>query len=265
MTEARQPEPPGDSTSLSHDDWYDGSIRLWQPRKGFRATTDAVLLAAAVPEGAGAALEPGAGVGAASLALARRLPDVEVTAVEKDPLMAGLLARNVAENGYGDRIKAIEGDVFDAGTARGWRGRFDRVFLNPPYNDAASSLPDDGARRGAMAEADLARWIGLAVSCLGPKGRMVMVSRSDRLPEILAGLEAAGAGEVVARPVHSHAGKPAIRVLLAARKGVGGPLALLPPLVMRAGKGEELDPEMEAVSHGRAAIDMSHPRRRRSG
>ena len=246
---------------LSHDDWYDGSLKLWQPLKGLRATTDAVLLAAAVPERAGAALELGAGTGAASLALARRLRHIRITAVEKDPLLAGLLARNIGENGLAERIEAVEADVFDADSARPWRERFDNVFLNPPYNDAASSLSGDTLRRGAMAEADLARWVGLAAACLRPKGRMVLVSRSDRLPEILAGLERAGAGEVVALPVHSLAGQPAIRVLLSARKGIEGPMALLPPLVMRAGEGGEPTPGMRAISHGRAAIDMAHPAR----
>ena len=261
MTDDGRPGDGAASPELSHDDWYDGSIKLHQPRKGLRATTDAVLLAAAVPDKARVGLELGAGAGAASLALACRLPGISITAVEKDPLLAGLLARNVEENGYADRIEAVEADVFDREAAGSWQGRFDHVFLNPPYNDAASSLSGDARRREAMAETDLGRWIGVATSCLEPKGRMLMISRSDRLPEILDGLAGAGAGEVVARPVHSRADQPAIRVLIAARKGVGGPMALLPPLVLQAGEDGELGGEMKSVSHDRAAIDMVHPAR----
>ena len=246
---------------LSQDDWYDGSLRLWQPLRGLRATTDAVLLAAAVPERAREALELGAGAGAASLALARRLAHVRITAVEKDPLLASLLVRNIEENGFAGRIAAVGADIFDADSNRAWRGQFDHVFLNPPYNDAASSMSGDAMRRGAMAEADLVRWVDLAVACLRSKGRLVMVSRNDRLPEILAGLEGAGAGETVALPVHSLADQPAIRVLLAARKGIKGPMALLPPLVLSTGEGGEPTPAMRAISHDRAAIDMAHPAR----
>ena len=248
---------------LSHDSWYDGSLRLWQPRKGFRATTDAVLLAAAVPAKAGTALELGAGAGAACLALACRLPQIRITAVEGDPLMADLLVRNIEENGYADRIEAVNANIFDAAGSSLWRGRRELVFMNPPYNDAGSSLSSDASRRDAMAEQDLSRWIRLAAGCLEPKGRLVMISRSDRLPEILEGLSAAGAGEVVVRPVHSLPGQPAIRVLLAARKGVRGPLALLAPLLLDDGKGSGSSREMQAVSHGRAAIDMAHPARGR--
>ena len=251
------------SPELSHDDWYDGSLKLWQPLKGLRATTDAVLLAAAVPEQAASALELGAGTGAASLALARRLAHVRITAVEKDPLLAGLLARNIEENGFAERLGAVEADIFDGDSNRAWRGQFDHVFLNPPYNDAASSISGDALRRGAMAEADLARWVDLAAACLRPKGRVVLISRSDRLPEILTGLEGAGVGEAATLPVHSLAGQPAIRVLLTARKGIEGPMALLPPLILSA-KGGEPTPEMRAISHDRASIDMTHPARPQS-
>lgn len=252
---------PPETTSLSHDDWYDGSLKLWQPSDGFRATTDAVLLAAAVPERAKIVLELGAGGGAASLALARRLPHIRVTAAENNPLMAGLLARNAEENGYAEQIEAVEADIFDPALSRSWEGRYDHVFFNPPYNDAASSLSDNTQRRSAMAGTDPARWVGLAATCLKPKGRLVMISRSDRLPEILEGVARAGAGEAVVRPVHSQADQPAIRFLLAARKGIVGPLAMLPPLVLRSGAEDGLSPEMRAISHDRAAIDMAHPAR----
>jgi len=54
-----------------------------QPETGFRAGLDAVMLAAAVPDGA-TALELGAGAGTASLCLAARLPSIAITGIEID-------------------------------------------------------------------------------------------------------------------------------------------------------------------------------------
>jgi len=53
------------------DTFLDGRVIARQPQTGFRAGLDAVMLAAAVPDGANA-LELGAGAGTASLCLAAR-------------------------------------------------------------------------------------------------------------------------------------------------------------------------------------------------
>ena len=261
---------PTSSPPLTHDRWYDGSLTLWQPEAGFRATTDAVLLAASIPDSTRHAIELGAGGGAASLALAMRfkamrLPSIgleglTITAVERDPLMAELLHRNIAENGFADSIRAVEADIFDPSMAKAWQGRHDLAFCNPPYNDVASSQSGDARRRGAVAADDLGGWVDAALGCLAARGRIVMISRSDRLDEILAALSRADTGEVVIRPVHGQVGNPAIRVLMTARKGISGPMTLLPPLVLRQGDG--LTPEMERISHQRAAIDLLAPGRK---
>ena len=38
--------------ALTRDRWYDGNLWLTQPATGFRATSDAVMLAASVPDAA---------------------------------------------------------------------------------------------------------------------------------------------------------------------------------------------------------------------
>src|SRR6185295_7639598 len=73
---------------------------------------DAILLAAATPARAGdRAVDLGAGVGAAGLALAVRVPDVEVILVEIDPDLAGIAAGNIAQNGLDSRARAVTLDV----------------------------------------------------------------------------------------------------------------------------------------------------------
>ncbi|MEL6264223.1 MAG: methyltransferase, partial [Pseudomonadota bacterium] len=60
---------------MTHDRLLGGRVGLTQPRQGYRAATDPVLLAAAVPAAAGeTVLELGIGAGAAVLCLAARVP-----------------------------------------------------------------------------------------------------------------------------------------------------------------------------------------------
>ena len=73
----------------SEDALLGGKLTLRQPLRGHRFGHDAVLLAAATPARKGEhAIELGAGVGAAGLALARRVEGLAVTLIELDPNLA---------------------------------------------------------------------------------------------------------------------------------------------------------------------------------
>ena len=68
-------------------------------RNGHRVGHDAILLAAATFAHAGEQIiDLGAGVGAAGLAVARRIDGVAVTLVEIDPALAALASENAARN-----------------------------------------------------------------------------------------------------------------------------------------------------------------------
>src|ERR1700744_644547 len=79
------------SGELTEDAFLGGQLRLRQPRTGHRAGHDAMLLAAATPAlPAQRVVECGAGVGAAGLALARRVAGTKLVLVEIDPGLAKL-------------------------------------------------------------------------------------------------------------------------------------------------------------------------------
>jgi tRNA1Val (adenine37-N6)-methyltransferase len=89
-----------DENQLTDDKFLCGRLRLLQPEKGYRAATDAVLLAAACPAVAGqSVLDLGCGAGAASLCLAARVPGLRLTGLEVQPEYADLARRNAARNG----------------------------------------------------------------------------------------------------------------------------------------------------------------------
>ena len=245
------------ASELTCNSWYDGSLKLVQAKKGLRATTDAVLLAASVPTSAQHPLELGAGAGAVCLAFARRCEGVPISAVEIDPIQSELLRYNIIENGFIDLIKVHESDA--CASVASWHGQHDVVLMNPPYNDKESSLSSDKMRRQSMAVGDLGEWIEAGYKALLTKGYLVMISRTDRLAEILSVMSGARRGvrfgDISIKPVHSFANKAAGRVLLLARKDSGGGLSLLPPLILRQ-SAEILDPVMYEIENNRRGINL---------
>src|SRR3954463_13088702 len=91
---------------VTEDAVLGGRLTLRQPRRGHRVGHDAILLAAATEARAGEhAVELGAGVGAAGLALAQRTPGLKVTLVEIDATLAALAHENAARNGLAERVR----------------------------------------------------------------------------------------------------------------------------------------------------------------
>src|SRR5690348_2457623 len=98
--------------STSEDALLGGKLTLRQPLRGHRFGHDAVLLAAATPARAGEhAIELGAGVGAAGLALARRVEGLAVTLIELDPSLAALARENAARNSLAGRVRVVCLDI----------------------------------------------------------------------------------------------------------------------------------------------------------
>src|SRR5689334_22694661 len=85
-------EPAGDVTD---DLFLGGRLRLRQPKRGHRAGHDAMLLAAATAARTGDRVADfGAGVGAAGLAVAIRVPGIDLVLVEIDETLAALARTN---------------------------------------------------------------------------------------------------------------------------------------------------------------------------
>src|SRR3954452_11053277 len=86
-------------SDVTEDAFLGGALRLRQLKSGHRAGHDAMLLAAATPARPGDRVaDLGAGVGAAGLAVARRVAGIDLALVEIDEELAGLARGNAAEN-----------------------------------------------------------------------------------------------------------------------------------------------------------------------
>jgi tRNA1(Val) A37 N6-methylase TrmN6 len=226
--------------------------------RGHRFGHDSVLLAAVTPAQPGQhAIELGAGVGAAGLALAHRVGGLIVTLVEIDPALVALARENAARNALAERVRAVcldvateAGEFAAAGLAP---GSADHVLMNPPFNAPHNQSPDD-ARRLARTAPDetLARWLRAAARLLRPRGTVALIWRADGLGDVLTAF-AAGFGAVTVLPVHPKPGATAIRVLVRGVKDSGAPLTLLPGLVLADAENRP-SADAQAVLRGGAAL-----------
>ncbi|CUU43098.1 tRNA1(Val) (adenine(37)-N6)-methyltransferase [Blastochloris viridis] len=233
-----------------------GRLRLLQPARGHRVGHDAILLAAAVPALPGErAVDLGAGVGAAGLAVAARVPGLSMVLVEIDPGLAALAGENAARNGLAGRVTVVAADVATVGRADGppAAGAFDQVLCNPPFLDPSrhAASPDAGKRGAHMPDRPRCHWIAAAGRLLQPGGTLTLIDRADALAGVLADLgDRWGAVEVV--PVHPRPDAPASRVLVRARKGRRTPLSLRPPLVLAEPDGRPSTAAEAALRRGDA-------------
>lgn len=244
---------------IVEDRLLDGRLVLRQPRKGHRAGTDAVLLAAALPDlGEGPLLDMGAGVGTVGLAAALAQPALRVTLLERDPELGALAGANAAANGLSERVAVVAADVaapaVELAALGVPAGGYACVALNPPFYAPGETRASPVAnRRGAhVADVTLGTWLKTARRVLRPDGRIAIIHQAQALPELLAAL-GPGFGSVDIRPVHGVAGRPAIRVLVTARLGSKRPAELLPALILNR-DGGGFTPESEAVHRGLADL-----------
>ena len=123
-----------DPKETTDDAFLGGALRILQPKAGFRAGMDSLLLAASI-DGRGHVLDVGAGVGVVGLALARRVAEAEVVLVERDPHLLELARANIARNGLVGTcrcqlVRSVVRNSVALSIVRVRRTR-SRVFLDP--------------------------------------------------------------------------------------------------------------------------------------
>ncbi len=242
------------AADLTEDLLLGGRVRLLQPKGGYRAAIDPVLLAAAVPAQAGErVLDLGCGTGAAALCLAARLSDVRVTGLELLPEIAELAGRSAVLSGLDGRVAVLCGDVRSPPPALA-DARFDRVMMNPPFHPAGGHTPSADARKAvahgeSAGDATLADWVRAALRLMTARGTLTLIHRADRLGEVLALLDGRFGGTVVF-PLWPKAGEPAKRVIVQARRNARAPLTLSAGLVLHRPDGVFTDAAEAVLRHG---------------
>jgi tRNA1(Val) A37 N6-methylase TrmN6 len=226
-----------DSAQFTDDAFLGGQLRLRQPRSGHRAGHDAMLLAASTPACPGdRVVDLGAGVGAAGLAVAKRVTGIALVLVEIDPALAGLARANAAANALAAEVVVL--DVTSKSSAFAAAGltadSADVVLMNPPFNDSVRhrASPDKAREIAHIASpATLEIWVHAARRILKSGGVLSLIWRADGIAEVLEALDR-GFGSLGILPVHADEATPAIRVLVHATKGGKVPTQIHAPVML---------------------------------
>jgi tRNA1(Val) A37 N6-methylase TrmN6 len=230
---------------------------------------EAVLLSAAIPATfAGTLVDLGSGSGVAGMCVAARAPATTVTLVDRDAAALDAARQSLAlpENAaFASRVSVTPADVMapEAERVAAGLGRAfaDAVITNPPFRDpAAGTASPSEAKRDAhvTGETGVEPWVRAAVSMLKPGGLLAVIYRADGLAELQRSL-AGRFGGVTILPIHPRADKPALRVLVVARKGSRAPEQLLPGFVLHAASGHAyVDAAERILRHGAGLADV-HP------
>ena len=222
------------------DDIAGGRLKVLQKARGYRFSLDALLLAHFVSLLPGVqVLELGVGSGVISLLLADRGEGVTLTGIDIQEEAVDMATRNVASNGFADKIALRRVDVRKIREAFP-RGSFDVVVANPPYRKVNSGRIN-ADRQKAIARHEIAGTIGDFLRAAGyvlkPAGRACFIYPATRMAELLCSFRDARIEPKRLRMVHSNLHKAGQFVLVEGVKEGGGELSVMPPLFIYEKEG----------------------------
>lgn len=213
----------------TQDNFLGGRVRLKQPQEGCRATSDAILLAAAVRSKKGETLlDVGTATGVVALCVAARVENLCLTGIELQPELAQLACENALLNQKDFTVicQDIENkkDILHG-------VQFHHVVTNPPF------YTEDHIRKNAQQatafkeQVSLKTWLCYCLRHLRPKGTLTLIHRMEAVPEILSILDGRlGALEII--PIQSKPDKASKRVIVRGILGSRKPFELKSSLLM---------------------------------
>ena len=236
---------------------------LEQPQGSLRFGADALLLAAYAAHGVEGmnearrkqltAAELGCGCGAALLALALRCDTVTGLGLEREAPLVQAATANALRLGLADRLHFAQADLADRALLAALPGMYgckagnlDLVLANPPYGvegRPSQSHMRERALRGVQgAQVAKNRTQVLTVFCraaaglLRHQGYFFCIYDALALPLLSSALDATGFGLRGLLPVRTYASRPALRVLVLARKNAAHQCTIEAPLTLHVGK-----------------------------
>ncbi len=232
------------------DDLFESRIKIIQPKKGYRFSVDALLLAHfalsfARPK---EVLDVGTGCGIIALILACKRDPIRVTAVEVQAGLADIAARNVLLNRLSPKVTVLKEDFRNL-EKKVPPSTFDLIVSNPPYFQVSSGRLNP-TRQKAIARheikgalEDLAK---ASAKLVKPFGNVIVAYPVSRLVDLLTTLSNHHLEPKRMQIVHSHREEPGKLALVQSTKGGNRELKVLEPLVVYR-QGDSYTQQMQKI------------------
>ena len=217
---------------LTCDALFNNKLVIYQQKRGYRFSVDAVLLAGLTRvRRDDHILDLGTGCGVIPLILAYRNLGKRIVGLEVQPELVELAKRNVEVNGFCQKIRIHEGDIRQL-SSDFQPGSFDLVISNPPYRRLQSGrVNPDGQQAVARHElkASAADVFKTASALLDHGGRLAIIYPATRLAYLLVTAHEYHLTPKQLTVIYSDADSKARLVHLECRKGAGEELRISPP------------------------------------
>jgi len=231
------------------DEIFDGRLRVFQTKRGYRFALDSILLANYVSlKPRARAIDIGCGNGIILLILANRFPQVNFSGLEIQENLAVLAEKNTQINNLEDRIKVFSGD------ARNIRNifltpYFDTAIFNPPYRKLKSGRinphPEKAIARHEI-KGSLRDFLKAAKYLLKPAGTVFTIYPAKRLIELVCVFRESGIEPKKMKHVFSDNLSEAEFVLVEGKVGGREELKIESPLIIYD-KNKKYTAEMENI------------------
>lgn len=216
---------------------------LYQPDSGYCYNSDSLFLYDFIDsfKPRGRMLDVGAGSGVVGLLVARDNPKVELEAVEKQSAFAQYAVKNAEVNAISYRMH--QGDFLALKDNQG----FDYIVSNPPFYHEGADRSEDEMRHTARYNLHLPikTFFQQTARLLRPKGHFIFCYDPKQFGLVAAALEAVKLRVVDVQFVHSKADRPAVLVMIHARKNSRSLVTVRPPLITF--EGDEFSLQAKAV------------------
>ncbi|MEJ5299888.1 MAG: tRNA1(Val) (adenine(37)-N6)-methyltransferase [Thermodesulforhabdaceae bacterium] len=237
-----------DSNTITRDSLFNGKLTIYQYKKGYRFSIDAVILANITEcTRNDLIIDLGTGCGIIPLILAYRGKGRRIVGVEIQEDLAEIARKNVEENGFDSIIDIHRVDVrkikdhFEAGT-------FDLVVSNPPYRPVKTGRINPESQK-AIARHELTMTLedtlSAAAYLLKNSGTLSMIYPAWRLDDLIVLAHQYNLRAKKLTCIHSQPGTNAELVHIVMRKKVGRELIIAPPLFVYESGEKRYTPQVE--------------------
>lgn len=219
------------------DNFLGGFIKLKQMKNGLRVTSDAVLLAAEIPDEAeGTLLDVGCAGGIIAISIAKRAAKINAIGIDVQPELIEIACENAQINNVSLKVKFKVADIMKKETLKGCQ--FDFVITNPPFYSEANQNKqmEKFIANHENSPQMLENWLNASIKHLKPKGKIITINKTENLPEILT-VMSKKIGNIKIKPIYSKQNKNAERIIVSGIMNSKTKLVIEEPIIVHNQNG----------------------------